>query len=273
MKTLWRAARKQTHVGEPLPWNFPQLQAQGIIPMRKTVTMIAATPNSGKTFMAAKFAQEIKEPTLFFSADTDSDTMLVRCASMATGVRQSEVRAALQDEGGGRDYYSQELADKFGHVRWVWESDPTYEDLALELMAHAEACGQFASVVIVDNLMNIVGQKEDEWASIRDHTKALHRLARVTGSAIFVLHHMSESNSRPDYPAPRRDIQGKVAQLPELIMSLAASWDGACMRVAAVKNRWGPKDVSGSNFTEIQVDLDTGSFYGSEWHRQNDWRL
>ena len=114
------------------------------------------------------------------------------------------------------------LDTEFGHVRWVWESDPTYDDITLETTAFAEVYGRFPSIVVIDNLMNVVGENESEWSSMRDTTKAIHRLVRITGAHVFVLHHMSENNARPQYPAPMRDVQGKVSQLPELIISLAS---------------------------------------------------
>ena len=106
MKTLTRAALSTAELGEPLPWNFPQFQRAGIVPRRGTVTMIAATPASGKTFLVTKWVQRLAEPTLFFSADTDSGTMLVRAAAIATGDNQQSVRASLHQNEGGREHYA-----------------------------------------------------------------------------------------------------------------------------------------------------------------------
>lgn len=221
--------------------------------------MIAATPAAGKTFLATKLVQRINEPTLFFSADTDEATMLVRAAAMVTGDRQADVRQALAEDG--VDYYAERLSEGFGDVRFVFETDPTYEDLELETAAFAEVYGNFPSLIVVDNLMNVVGENENEWSSMRDTTKAIKRLVRITSAALIVLHHMSENNAKPNYPAPRRDIQGKVSQLPELIISLAASEDGGSLRACAVKNRFGIGDPTGSAYVEVPVDLDVGGFY------------
>lgn len=227
--------------------------------------MIAATPAAGKTLIVTKLVQKIAEPTLFFSADTDDATMLVRAAAMVTGDTQDDVRRGLAE--GGEDYYGNKLADAFRDVRFVFETDPTYEDLELETAAFAEVYGHMPRVIVIDNLMNLVGENENEWASMRDSTKAIKRLVRITGATVFVLHHMSENNARPNYPSPRRDIQGKVSQLPELIISLAAAEDGSAIRACAVKNRFGAGDPTGGRYVEVPVDLDRVQFFSNDYMR------
>lgn len=271
MRTLARAVRQSLPTLAPLPWNFPQLEAAGIKPRRGTVTMIAATPAAGKTFLATKWIQRLNEPTLFFSADTDEATMLVRAAAIATGDSQSDVRTALMEDG--TEHYADILAKDFGQARFVFETDPTYEDLELETAAMTEVYGSPPSVIVIDNLMNLVGENENEWASMRDSTKAIKRLVRITGASVFVLHHMGENNARPNYPSPRRDVQGKVSQLPELIISLAAAENGESLRACAVKNRFGIGDPTGNAYVEIPCDLDTGSFYANQGMKMAGVRL
>src|SRR5690606_26196678 len=124
-----------------------------------------------------------------------------------------------------------------------------YDDLMLETMAFAEVHGDFPAVIVIDNLMNLVGQNEDEWGSMREHTKALHRLVRVTNASVFVLHHMGETTKDPRYPSPRSALQGKVAQLPEMILSLAMDSEFGELRAAVVKSRFGKQDPTGEKFT------------------------
>lgn len=266
MRTLAHTAKTGAPSLEPLPWNFPQWDQRQIKPRRGTVTMIASTSASGKTLVATKLVQKINEPTLFFSADTDDGTMAVRAAAMVTGHTQEQVRKGFLE--GGADWYSDRLAEGFPDVRFVFETDPTYEDLELETAAFAEVYGAMPSLVVIDNLMNLVGENESEWASMRDSVKAIKRLVRITGSAVLVLHHMSENNARPNYPAPKRDIQGKVSQLPEVIVSIAASENGEFIRATAVKNRFGPGDPAAGSWVEVPVNLDTCSFYANEYMKQ-----
>lgn len=263
MRTLARTALAPTEAWEPLGWNFPQLQSADIVPMRSMITMLAAGPSAGKTFLVLKWIQMMKnEPTLFFSADTDPQTIIARAAAIATGHPQSEIRRSFAADEGGREYYAEVLAEHYGHVRWVWESDPTYRDLALETAAFAEAFGEPPRVIVLDTLMNVVGENESEWQAMRESTKALHRLVRITGAAVFLLHHMSENSADPSKPPPRRDVQGKVNQIPEVIISLAASDDGT-IRACAVKNRVGAQSIGSKSWVEIPVDLDTGQFWAS----------
>jgi hypothetical protein len=43
--------------------------------------MIAAAPNAGKSMLALIYAIRAQVPTLFFSADTDSATVMIRSAA------------------------------------------------------------------------------------------------------------------------------------------------------------------------------------------------
>lgn len=204
-----------------------------------------------KTLLAQYWVARMGQPTLFFSADTDAATITKRAGAMVTGDTQDEVGRGLRGDKAAD--YAEALA-RLNHIRWVFESDPTYADLELETAAFAEAHGQFPAVIVIDNLMNVVGENEDEWGSMRDTTRALHRLVRVTDAAVFVLHHMSERKADNTQPAPRSDLQGKVSQLPELILSLAFDPELGVLNVGAVKNRFGPADASGRTFTSLLVD-------------------
>lgn len=266
MRTLGRLARKPMPSMQPLPWNFPQWEADGIRPRRATVTMIAATSAAGKTMIATKLIEKFKEPTLFFSADTDEGTMLTRAGAMVTGDTQDEVRQGFLEDGA--DHYGELLAEAFEHVRFVFETDPTYDDLELETAAMAEVYGEFPKIIVVDNLMNLVGENENEFGSMRDHTKAFKRLCRVTGAAVLVLHHMKEESSNPHKPAPKRHVQGRISQLPEVMISIAASENGDAIRASGVKNRFGKSDPEANHFVEIPVDLDRVQFYANDHMKQ-----
>jgi KaiC/GvpD/RAD55 family RecA-like ATPase len=264
---LSRIAVSRSPTAEPLPDVFTPLREAGIRPRRGTVTMFAGTPGSMKTFMVLYMLARMGLPTLFFSADTDSKTITKRAAAMLTGDTQDSVEASLRTDGGA-SFYADEL-ERLSMIRWVFESDPTYRDLELETMAFAEAHGRYPEVIVVDNLMNVVGQNEDEWGSMRDTTKAFKRLVRFTDAALFVLHHMAERRTDNTSPAPRSDLQGKVSQLPETILSLA--FDGTSeLKVAPVKNRFGPADATArTHVVSLWVNPSTGQFYSSNYNRAN----
>jgi len=169
--------------------------------------------------------------------------------------------------GKGARYYADEIDATARHIRFVFESDPTYADLELETLAFAEAFGAFPEVIVVDNLMNLVPETDNEWGGMREHTKALKRLTRVTGAAVFVLHHVNESTKDPRFPPPRRDIQGKASQLPEVIITLGADLPNGVLRMAAVKNRFASQDPSGETYREVVVDADRMQFYPGKYEQ------
>lgn len=70
MKTLLRSIGKPEVGGEPLPPPFQAFQREGIILRRAEVTVIAGTPGAGKSSIALHIAARLKQPTLYFSADT-----------------------------------------------------------------------------------------------------------------------------------------------------------------------------------------------------------
>ncbi len=74
----------------PLPDVWVGLAAKQIKFRRGQVCMVAAAPNAGKSMFALIYAIKAKVPTLFFSADTDTTTVMMRAASHTSGqLRQS----------------------------------------------------------------------------------------------------------------------------------------------------------------------------------------
>lgn len=123
--------------------------------------------------------------------------------------------------------------------------------------------GRFPRVIVIDNLLNLTGENENEWGAHRDHARVIHKLTRITGAAVLVLCHMSETKMDAGVaPQPRTALQGKVSQLPKVILSLAFA-DGQRLKVAAVKNRFGPADTSGQHYVELYCNPATNRFYSS----------
>ncbi|MEV7908498.1 hypothetical protein, partial [Streptomyces anulatus] len=90
--------------------------------------------------------------------------------------------------------------------------------------------------------------------AMRNNMRVIKYLARELNSAALVLHHCAEGEALPEgFPPPRRTIQGKVSQLPALILTVAN--DGAYMRIACVKNRYGQADPSAQTYVTLKADL------------------
>lgn len=262
MRTLERVSYQAKGIPQQLPTVFPALEHAGIRPRKATVTMIAATPGSLKSMLTLYWVARMGLPTLFFSADTDAFESMKRAAAMMTGTTQNKVEADVL--AGGENPYSAALA--MLNIRWVFETDPSYADIALETAAFAEVFGEFPSVIVIDNLMNVVGENDNEFGSMRDTTKAMKRITRLTSAAVFVLHHMSEQERENGAPPARRRLQGKVSQLPEVILSMLLVGDE--LRIAAVKNRFGPGDASGEKYVSLWTAPDKCQFFNTRANMQ-----
>lgn len=217
--------------------------------------MVAAAPNAGKSMFALVYAIRAKVPTLFFSADTDTATVMIRAASALSGHSQLSVEAQLQSNPNA---YKDQLKN-MSHIQWVFDSSPSLDDIELEVKAYVELYGIAPELIIIDNLMNVVAEHDNEWAGLRQIMMELHDMARKTESCVMVLHHVSEQTEYGDTTKPpaRRAIHGKVSQLPSLILTLGYSPTEGTLRVAPVKNRFGPMYANADEHVALFVDYAT----------------
>lgn len=254
MKSLARSAKRvQEDGGSFLPTILRPLDENKIRARSGTATFVAGPPGAMKTGLVLYLILRMNKPTIYFSADAEDFEIVERAAAAITGDTMDQVR--LNPEG-----YVEAL-NTIGNVRFVYEDSPTYEDIELEIAAYAEVYGAMPEVIVIDNLMNMVGENESEWAAHRDHARVIHRLTRITRAAVFVLAHMSDDRTDPTTPAPRSKLMGKVGALPKAIWSLAL--DGDRLLVAPVKNRWGPGDASGHTYATLYVDASRNRLYNS----------
>jgi predicted ATP-dependent serine protease len=249
MRTLARAVGGKDIGGEPIPSVFRTFDINKIVVRRSEVSMIAGTPGAGKSTLALAMALRAKVPTLYISADTNAHTMAMRLLSMITGYPQAEAERLLsEDVEGSRKI----INDSSGHIFWSFESAPTLADLDQEVSAFEELWGCSPTLIVVDNLMDIANDGGEEFASMRSTIKELKYLARDTNAAILILHHTKESY--PGDPCqPRSALQGMVAQLPALILTVGTNAPGF-IAVAPVKNRYGKADQTGATAYWLQFN-------------------
>jgi KaiC/GvpD/RAD55 family RecA-like ATPase len=236
----------------PLPDVWVGLSAKQIKFRRGQVCMVAAAPNAGKSMFALIYAIKAKVPTLFFSADTDTTTVMMRAASHTSGHSQVTVENNL---AGDSKYYNHHF-QKIDHIKWVFDSSPSIDDLELEIRAYVELYGIAPELIIIDNLMNVAAETDNEWSGLRAIMMELHDMARKTEACVMVLHHVSEQSEygSPSKPPARRAIHGKVSQLPALILTLGYDPNQATLAVAAVKNRFGPHTADASDYAQLLVN-------------------
>lgn len=252
MKRLSRAVRQRQLGGKPMPvvlQRLPQIR-------RSEVTMIAGQPGAGKSLLALWLAVAWAEGGLrgiYFSADSAELGQASRALAMTmVNLSVSEAESLLKNE----DENAIEWMTKLNNLCWSFEDDLSYENINDEVQAFVELWGCFPDFIIVDNLTDVEGQAEDEWATQRRALKAMVQLARTTDSATVVLHHTSEDERIKEDPCPpRRAIQGKCSQKPALILTVADR--GSRRPVACVKDRYGKGDKTGTNAEWYRLDEDT----------------
>lgn len=251
MLNLNRAWRGSNTNATPLPDVWIALANKQIKFRRGQVCMVAAAPNAGKSMFALIYAVKAKVPTLFFSADTDTATVMMRAASHLSGHEQLLVESNLLSN---RHYYDKYLSE-MESIQFVFDSSPSLDDIELEIKAYVELFGIPPELIVVDNLMNVVSESDNEWAGLRAIMVEFHDMARKTEACVLVLHHVSEQSEygKTTEPPARRAIHGKVSQLPALIITLGFDPHNSILKVAAVKNRFGPHTADGSDHIGLFV--------------------
>ena len=251
MLNLNRAWRGSNTNATPLPDVWADLAKKQIKFRRGQVCMVAAAPNAGKSMFALIYAIKANVPTLFFSADTDTATVMMRAASHLSGHEQLLVESNLLSN---RHYYDKYLSE-MESIQFVFDSSPSLDDIELEIKAYVELFGIPPELIVVDNLMNVVSESDNEWAGLRAIMVEFHDMARKTEACVLVLHHVSEQSEygKTTEPPARRAIHGKVSQLPALIITLGFDPHNSILKVAAVKNRFGPHTADGSDHIGLFV--------------------
>lgn len=255
MLRLDRAWKAVGTAAQPLPTVWKALEKKEIKFRRGQVCMVAAAPNAGKSMFALIYAIQAKVPTLFFSADTDVATVMLRAIAHVSGHSQQTVENQMNHNP---KFYDKDL-ERISHIQWVFDSSPNLDDIEDEIKAYVELYGIGPQLIVIDNLMNIVAETDNEWAGLRQIMVEFHDMARKTEACVLVLHHVSEQSEYgpPSEPPPRRSIHGKVSQLPATILTLGYSPFENTLKIAAVKNRFGKHSADGKDNTQLSVNFAT----------------
>lgn len=226
---------------------------------RGQTSLIAAEPNMGKSplvrWMCVQWALSGLR-VLYFSADSDEYTSWKSVASAVTGQPASYVENS-------RAKTSAALARLGGRLAFTFETDPSYQDVMEECAAFFELWGAYPDVIAIDLLADVQGENEDEYAALREHTRAFKRLARTTDAHVIMINHVNEHDRKGDStPPPRSQITGKISKKPELVITLAYDSYAQLMKVAVVKNRDGSgTDTTGQTYLTLRSDPDRMQFH------------
>jgi KaiC/GvpD/RAD55 family RecA-like ATPase len=251
MITLSRSVGRESVTAEPLPAPFLSWQSRGIRFRRASVSMLAGIPGSFKTTIAQNAVVNMRVPTLFFSTDSSIETVRMRLLAMASGRPTEETESWVYD----RPDKAAALLAAYDFIQWDFMPDPSLDDVWLSTYAYAEVHGLWPDQIVVDIASDIGHDTGDEWGSLRDLMRQSKVLARETAAHVLLVHHASDSQSTKR-PCPRRsDIHGKVAAIPELIVTCGMD-DRQRLCVAAVKNR------------HAKADKDAGDYFPMELHAE-----
>lgn len=248
METLQRSAVRTEVGGEPLPPAFKVFQQHNIVFRRSELSMIAGAPGAGKSSLALAIAVKLAVPTLYFSADTNSRTMAMRTLAMTSGISQMQAEYMLN----AQKETSSDSLSSISHIFWSFDSTPTLKDIDEEVLAFETQWGTSPTLIVVDNLMDIAMDGYEEFGGMRQAMKELKYLARNTNAAILILHHTQESIQ--GFPCqPRSAIQGKVSQVPAMVLTTAQEQigDDNYLAIAPVKNRYGKANKSGDYYMKL----------------------
>lgn len=227
---------------------------------RGQTSLIAAEPNNGKSplvrWMSVQWALQGLRG-LYFSADSDEFTTWKSVAACVSGKETARV------VNGGRDV-SASLHRLGGRLAFVFETDPSYQDIMEECAAFWELWGTYPDFIAIDLLSDVQGDNEDEYAVLREHTRAFKRIARVTGAHVLMVNHVNEKPRTGEIvPPPRADITGKISKKPELVLTLAYDKYAQHMKIAPVKGRdiEGGVDTSGREYLTLKSDPERMQFH------------
>jgi hypothetical protein len=254
--TLSRSVMRPVSGKEPLPAAFASWAAQGIRPRRASVSMLAGVPGSHKTRIMLNAIVNMGVPTLAFSTDSDMDTVSSRLLAInqraATSITEEWLRTSPEKCG--------RLLAQYDFIRWDFRPDPTLDDIWHGLYAYHEAEGRYPDQTVIDIASDVGHDTGDEWGSLRDLMRQAKVIARETGTHLWLVHHCADSE-RTKRPCPRRsDIHGKVAAIPELIVTCGTDASGG-LHAACVKNRHAKASADADIRIPMTLDAAT-SFIG-----------
>jgi replicative DNA helicase len=249
---LQRAREYDSRAGTPIPTVFERLKGMSAEFRYGQLHMIAAGPGTGKSVLALKLALDAGIETLYFSMDSDAGTQYSRAASMVTGEEHSRVQDAVAQ---GRTAKYDMALNKARHIRFVFDSNPSLDEVNEHILAYGYAMGNWPRLIIVDNISDLFTDAE-ETAGLIEAAEWLKALAAKTGACIVALHHLTGEYDSGDIVAPLSALRGKISKKPVLILTLnRVPENPMVLNIAIVKNRGGIANARGNYGCWLGMDL------------------
>lgn len=218
-------------------------------------TVVAGQSGSFKSGFVLYALGQMNLPALYMSADMAQHTATARLVASLSGDSTDNVFRGLS--AGAEDYYAEYLESC--KLRFCFNPNPDFGDIQGEVDAWVEAWDEYPRIIVIDNLLDVVPSAGDnEFSGYKSILLDAKTLARTTGAAVIVLHHVSEEGTDSRLPAPKKKLLGKVSQTPENILSIAK--EGNLFRVSVVKHRTGPDDPTGVEHITLRVAPENNTF-------------
>lgn len=221
-------------------------------------SLTVAAPGAGKSQFWANLVQQMQLPTVYWSADTDQQTVTHRTLQMWLGV--DNVEEKLKDPVLRDDLFTR-LRGRSDHIDWVFDSTITDKAVGERLEAFAEVNGRYPSIFVVDNLRNAVEDVDKQGTEIQQIMTAMQKLARETRTHIAVLAHANGKYEDGTMAIPQSGALYNPFATVELGITMYRPRPDALM-VNIVKNRSGPSDPKALNARYLQVDFAHAKVHG-----------
>lgn len=267
MLRLSQARRKDSNAGEPIQNPFSIIHSTESHIRRGQLSLIAGGPGTGKTAVLHNIIQrgnglageERRVNTcLYFSADSDANTIFKRAVAIETGWEQSEVERLLRE---GRQAELDTIVDQAAsHFEWSFMSSPDDNDVLKQVSAYVTKYGAAPEIICLDNLKNLYAGGGGEFEALEGNCEFLHMLAKDTGAAVIALHHVVGEAEDGTKPIPLSGLRGKVSKTPAVVWTLHRS--ETHLNISPVKNRNGKAQASGTWTLPILADLGRMQYAG-----------
>lgn len=262
-----RALRKSVAHGKPFPSvsALSGLTRWGVEFRHGMLVMWTGRPKSGKSNILQWLSEQWPDAKgLYMCWDMPAATAISRQAAVITGHRVVDILHIFDQDSPEAGFYEDALDES--NLEFCFDRRPALTDVQAEVDAWVEKYDEYPDFIVCDNLLNIDGAEEDHRAQ-KFILRELHTLASETGACIHVLHHATEGTRDTSRPPAARETDGKVNQIPDLVISVANDGAGS-FYLSPVASRSGSSDPNADNPVRIGCDFATVQFTHSPWRTE-----